>query len=60
VREWIMQKFVGNVNNIRFKLLGTNKLSGFVAHNVSGLSRSPRRRPNESDAMVTGDSDDAI
>ena len=41
-------------------MLRTNKLSGFVARNVSGLRRSSRRRPDESDAVVTGDSDDEI
>ena len=37
-----------------------SKLSGFVAHNLSGLLWSPMEVTNETDRDATGDPEDAI
>jgi hypothetical protein len=39
---------------------GASKLSGFVAHNLSGLLRSPMEVMDETDGDATGDPEDAI
>ena len=41
-------------------LLGASKLSGFVAHKLSGLLWSPMEVTDETDGVVTGDPEDAI
>ena len=48
---WPHQKF--------FVLLGANKMSGFVAHKLSGF-RVPEEGRNETGRMATGDSEDEI
>jgi hypothetical protein len=41
-------------------LSGASKLSGFVAHNLSGLLWSPLEVMDETDGDATGDPEDAI
>jgi hypothetical protein len=43
----------------RLILLGVNKMSGFVAHKLSGF-RVPKEVLIEADRMVTGDSENEI
>jgi hypothetical protein len=41
-------------------MLEARNLSGFVAHNLSGLLRSPLEVTDEADGDATGDPEDAI
>jgi len=45
---------------IAVELSVTHKLSGFVAHDLSGLGWSPLEVSDETDRDATGDSEDAI
>jgi hypothetical protein len=42
------------------EVLEASKLSGFVAHKLSGLLWSPMEVTDETDGVVTGDPEDAI
>ena len=41
-------------------VLLTHDMSGFVAHDLSGLLRSPQEVTDEADGDATGDPEDAI
>ena len=56
----IMNLVQWDVNSSNAQLLGANKLSGFVAHKLSGFHTIPRRYRDETGRMVTGDSENEI
>ena len=41
-------------------MLEASKLSGFIAHDLSGLIWSPMEVTDETDRVAAGDSEDAI
>jgi len=48
------------VKLVEGKMLEARKVSGFVAHNLSGLLWSPLEVTDEADGDATGDPEDAI
>jgi hypothetical protein len=52
---------VGTILNFPSRLLSvTSDMSGFIAHNLSGLLWSPLEVANEADRDATGEPEDAI
>ena len=45
---------------LNLQVSAASKLSGFVAHNLSGLLWSPSEVTDEADGDATGDPEDAI
>ena len=49
-----------NISENYFFLSVTNDMSGFIAHDLSGLIRSPKEVTDEADRVVRGEPEDAI
>jgi hypothetical protein len=55
-----IEEAASQVKGINLPVSVTNDMSGFVAHNLSGLIWSPMEVTDETDGDATGEPEDAI